>query len=95
MLCRQRQQGVLQGARDTDIIRDELAKVRATRREGSFGTHKEHYGLKRIKARTKLTEILNIFFVIHTEDVVLLVRREGSETKLNRGKFMDGLPVDS
>lgn len=65
--------------KDNDIIRDELARVRATRRKGSFGTQKEHNGLKRIKARTKLTEILYIFFVIHTVNVVLLVRREGSE----------------
>lgn len=41
--------------KEDDIIRKELAKVRATRMEGSFGTQKEHYGLKRIKARTKLT----------------------------------------
>ena len=47
--------------------------------EGSFGTQKEHYGLKRIKARTKLTEILYIFFGIHTANAVQLVRREVNE----------------
>ena len=57
----------------------ELARVRATRMEGSFGTQKEHYGLKRIKARTKLTEILYIFFGIHTANAVQLVRREVNE----------------
>ena len=66
--------------KEDDIIRSELARVRATRMEGSFGTQKEHYGLKRIKARTKLTEILYIFFGIHTANVVQLVRREASET---------------
>ena len=40
--------------------------------EGSFGTQKEHYGLRRVKARTKLTEILYIFFGIHTVNVVQL-----------------------
>lgn len=65
--------------KDNDIIRNELARVRATRMEGSFGTQKEHYGLKRIKARTKLTEVLYIFFGIHTANVVQLVRREASE----------------
>ena len=65
--------------KEDDIIRKELARVRATRMEGSFGTQKEHYGLKRIKARTKLTEILYIFFGIHTANVVHLVRREVSE----------------
>ena len=63
----------------TKIIRNELARVRATRMEGSFGTQKEHYGLKRIKARTKLTEILYIFFGIHTANAVQLVRREVNE----------------
>ena len=65
--------------KDNDIIRNELARVRATRMEGSFGTQKEHYGLKRIKARTKQTEILYIFFGIHTANVVQLVRREADE----------------
>ena len=36
-------------------------------------------GLKRIKARTKLTEILYIFFGIHTANAVQLVRREVNE----------------
>ena len=65
--------------KEDDIIRKELARVRATRMEGSFGTQKEHYGLKRIKARTRLTEILYIFFGIHTANMVQLVRREASE----------------
>ena len=65
--------------KDNDIIRNELARVRATRMEGSFGTHKEHYGLKCIKARTKRTEILYIFFGIHTANVVQLVRRKSDE----------------
>ena len=43
--------------------------------EGSFGTQKEHYDLKRVKARTKLTEIMYIFFGIHTANVVQLVDR--------------------
>ena len=58
-----------------DLVRQELARVRATRMEGSFGTQKEHYDLKRVKARTKLTEILYIFFGIHTANVVQLADR--------------------
>ena len=65
--------------KEDDIIRKELARVRATRMEGSFGTQKEHYGLRWIKARTRLTEILYIFFGIHTANVVQLVRREAAE----------------
>ena len=40
------------------LVRKELARVRATAMEGSFGTQKEHYDLRRVKARTKQTEIL-------------------------------------
>ena len=43
--------------------------------EGSFGTQKEHYNLRRVKARTNQTEILYIFFGIHTTNVVQLVDR--------------------
>lgn len=66
--------------KENDIICNELAKVRATRMEDSFGAQKEHYGLKRINARTKLTQILYIFFGIHTANVIQLVRREAHET---------------
>ena len=43
-----------------------LSKERATRMEGSFGTEKQHYSLDRIKARIKPTEILWVFFGVHT-----------------------------
>ena len=39
-----------------DLVRKELARVRATAMEGSFGTQKERYNLRRVKARTKLTK---------------------------------------
>ena len=54
----------------------ELARVRATAMEGSFGTQKEHYGLRKIAARIKSTEIMLIFFGIHTANVFNLARRE-------------------
>ena len=58
-----------------DFVRQELARVRATVMEGSFGTQKEHYSLRRIKARKKETEILYIFFGIHTANAVVLAER--------------------
>ena len=58
-----------------DRVRKELARVRATAMECSFGTQKEHYDLRRVKARTKLTEIMYIFFGIHTANVVRLADR--------------------
>ncbi len=51
-----------EGEKEKDLVRQDLARVRAAVMEGSFGTQKEHYDLKRVKARTKRTEILYIFF---------------------------------
>ena len=55
-----------------DFARKELARVRATAMECSFGTQKEHYDLRRVKARTKLTEMIYIFFGIHKANVLQL-----------------------
>ena len=68
--------------KEKDIVRQELARVRATAMEGSFGTQKEHYDLKRIKARTKHTEILYIFFGIHSANVVQLAKRIEQRARL-------------
>lgn len=37
-----------QEKKEKDFVRQELARVRATVMEGSFGTQKEHYGMRRI-----------------------------------------------
>ena len=64
-----------QEKKETDFVRQVLARVRATAMEGSFGTQKEHYAMRRIKARKKETEILYIFFGIHTANAVRLAER--------------------
>lgn len=51
-------------------MRSVLSRERSTRLEGSFGTEKQHYGLQKVKARTQTTEILWIFFGIHTANAV-------------------------
>jgi hypothetical protein len=56
-------------------MRSLLSKERSTRLEGSFGTEKQHYGLDKIKARTKKTEILWIFFGIHTANAVRMIEK--------------------
>ncbi len=61
------------------IIAKELNKERATRMEGSFGTEKQHYSLDKIKARTKLNEILWIFFGVHTANAVRIAKRLAQE----------------
>ena len=48
--------------------------------EGSFGTQKPHYSLARIKARNKKTEILWIFFGIHTANVILMINKIRNRT---------------
>ena len=53
-----------------DQLASLITKERATRLEGSFGTEKEHFLLKRIQARTKKTEVLWIFFGIHTSNAI-------------------------
>lgn len=68
--------------KEKDLVQKELARVRATAMEGSFGTQKEHYDLRRVKARTKRTEILYIFFGIHTANVVQLADRIEQRARL-------------
>lgn len=61
--------------------RSAIANARATRLEGSFGTEKEHYGLRKVKARSELTEMAWIFFGIHTANAVRLARRLTKKAK--------------
>ena len=62
------------------VLRSELSKERATRLEGSFGTQKQHYSLARIKARNRKTEILWIFFGIHTANAILMIEKIRNRT---------------
>ena len=43
--------------------------------EGTFGKHKNHYNLRSINARTFKTELLWIFFGIHTGNAVEIGKR--------------------
>ena len=61
------------------IMRSILSKARSTRLEGSFGTEKQHYNLQKVKARTKETEILWIFFGIHTANAVRMIEKMRKE----------------
>lgn len=67
------------GNANRELYRKERIQTSFMKRDRLALVKKELYGLKRIKARTRLTEILYIFFGIHTENVVQLVRREVSE----------------
>lgn len=65
-----------------DQLRQAITKERATRLEGSFGTDKEHFLLNRIKARTEKTEILWIFFGIHTSNALKIGRRISQQIQM-------------
>ena len=52
-----------------------ITKERATRLEGRFGKEKEHDHLKKIKAKTRATEVLWIFLGIHTANCLEIGRR--------------------
>lgn len=56
-------------------LRSILGKERATRLEGSFGTQKQFYSLQKIKAKTKKTELLWIFFGIHTANASVMIKK--------------------
>lgn len=66
---------------DEKKLKAAITKERATRLEGSFGKEKEHYHLKKIKAKTKPNEILWIFFGIHTANALEIGRRMQSLQK--------------
>jgi hypothetical protein len=56
-----------------------------TEMEGAFGKYKNHYSLNRIKARTKETELMWIFFSIHTSNTVEIGKRiKQSENKVEK-----------
>lgn len=57
------------------LLAKAITKERASRLEGSFGTDKEHFLLKKIQARTKETETLWVFFGIHTSNALKIGRR--------------------
>jgi len=61
------------------ILHSVLRKERATRMEGSFGTEKEHYGLKKIRAMTQKNEELCIFFGVHTANAVRIAKKMAQE----------------
>ena len=63
------------------LLAQMITKERATRLEGSFGTEKEHFLLKKIKARNRKTEILWICFGIHTSNAQKIGERILNQSK--------------
>ena len=57
-------------------LRKELGKQRATVLEGSFGNEKNHYGLKKVKARSQKTEVVWILFGIMTANALKISKKK-------------------
>lgn len=73
--------------KERKLLRQILSRERATRLEGSFGTQKLHYSLLKVRARTQATELLWIFFGIHTANAVKMIekwRRKVSSKQLDK-----------
>jgi len=62
-------------------IKQRLGKERATILEGSFGNEKNHYGLRKIKARSAETEQIWMFFGIMTANAVKVMRLKVGKVK--------------
>lgn len=54
----------------TKQIKGVLNKARASYMEGSFGNEKNHYQLRKIKARSQATELIWMFFGVYTANAV-------------------------
>ena len=67
------------GEKQRKLLAKAITKERASRMEGSFGNEKQQYHLRKIKARTKQTETLWIFFGIHTANALQIGRRIDSQ----------------
>lgn len=60
-----------------------IALVIETALEGYFETQKEQYVLRRVKARTELTEIWYIFFGINAANELQMADRIGQKAHLS------------
>ncbi len=58
------------------LVRQKIGKARATLLEGSYGNDKNHYGLRKIKARNEVTEMAWIFFGMMTANAVKMAKRK-------------------
>ena len=67
-----------------DQARKTIGKIRATSLEGSYGNDKNHYDLKKIKARNEQTEILWLFFGMMTANAMKIAQRRFKKEEENK-----------
>ena len=80
--------------KDKKELRSKLGKERSTVLEGSFGNEKNHYSLRKVKARNEYTEVIWIFFGIMTANAVKISKRRTLK-KLKSGKEPEQLKIAS
>ena len=66
--------GVL--GKNEQVLKGELNKIRSTHLEGSFGNHKNHYGLRKIKARGENNERIWAFFGVMAANALTIAHRQ-------------------
>ncbi|MFN0212895.1 MAG: transposase [Saprospiraceae bacterium] len=66
------------------VMRNSLSNIRSTVLEGSFGNEKNHYMLRKVKARTQETEIAWIFFGVHTANAVKIAKARVAKAALQK-----------
>jgi len=70
-----------QQKKERHLIKQQLGKERATVLEGSFGNEKNHYGLRKIKARSAETEQVWMFFGMMTANAVKVMKLKAKQEK--------------
>jgi len=58
------------------ILKAQLSKIRATHLEGSFGNHKNHYGLRKVKAKGEQNERVWVFFGVMVANALVMVNKK-------------------
>ena len=71
---------------ELSVARRIIGNLRATVMEGSFGNQKLHYGLGRISARNRRSEILQVFFGIHMANAAIMAARQLAKEEETRQK---------
>lgn len=65
--------------KEEKILSSEISKQRATVMEGAFGTHKDYYGLRKIKVKGEKREKLVVLFGIMAANAMLIAKRRSQQ----------------
>ncbi len=72
----------------TSEDRKKLGIIRSTTLEGSFGNEKNHYGLAKIKAKSKGNELVWLYFGIITSNVVKIAEQRDKKLQTEKQKLL-------